>query len=298
MYLKVCSLSCLEKKMSLNLLNKGLSRISSPIGTRTFTASSIANAVNDFARSAEQKQRQQEREQVKKAEHKKLLRRRAKARVPATKSPFFLDTALALRYLRAAEVGRAPSEAVITVTSVIVSDRGAPKLAGSINFPKNLKDPKTLYFTTHEEQIEASKKIDNIIVGGEELITQIKEGTIELDFDRAFATSEMITKLAPIARTLGPKGLMPNVKKGTVITDIESTLGNVSGSIPFRQRGDFLSVAVGRVNFTDKEIIQNIGAVSQAFKDAVANQKTKKTSILGQTTITSTHGPGIVISFK
>lgn len=285
-------------KMSMTLLSKGLFKISSPIGTRTFTSTSITNAVGDFQRSAEQKQRQQDREQNKKVEHRKLLHRRTKARVPAAKSPFYLDTELALRYLRAAEVGRSPSEAVITVTSVIVADRGAPKLAGSIDFPKSLKEPKTLFFTTDEAQIEVAKKIGNITVGGEELIAQIKEGTLELEFDRAFATSDMTGKLSQVARQLGPKGLMPNAKRGTVIEDIESSLKLVSGSIPFRQKGDCLSVAVGRVNFTDKEIIENIGAASLAFKDAITSQKSKKASILGQTTLTSTHGPGIVIAFK
>lgn len=272
-------------------------RIPSPIAARTFSSSSIVRA-EEYARSAEQKQRAQDRDLAKKNEQRKMTRRRALAREPADKSPYYQDIHTALRYLRAAEVGRSPSEAVITVTSVIVSERGNAKIAGSVNFPKPLKETKTLFFTNDPAQAEAARNAGVTLVGGDDLIAQIKEGTLDLSFDRAFATPDIASALSPVARQLGPKGLMPNAKRGTVVEDIQSALSEVGGSTPFRQKSNDLSIAVGRVNFTDKEIMQNIIAVSRAFREAIQTQKVKKKAILGQTTITSTHGPGMVIDFK
>jgi len=283
--------------MSLNLFKSSARRISSPLATRAFSASSIVRA-DEFALAAIQKERAQKKEASKKDEQRKLLLRRAKAREPADRSPFYHDINTALRYLRAAEVGRSPKEAVITITTEVVADRGAPKLTGSIIFPKAMKEVRTLVFTTEEEQAEAARNAGVTLVGGTELIDQIRESKIDLNFDRAFATPEMAPLLNPVARQLGPKGLMPNAKRGTVVKDLASVLNEVSGSIPFRQTAEFLNVAVGRVNFTDREIIENIVATSNAFREAIASQKSKKKSILGQTTITSTHGPGIVIDFK
>ncbi|CCH46489.1 50S ribosomal protein L1 [Wickerhamomyces ciferrii] len=287
--------------MSLRIFSKNaisIARSMCPAMTIRGFSSSITKFDEVSKTAAEKKQREKGRDLAKKDEQRKMANRRIRAREPAKNSPYFFEIADALRYLRASEVGRSPNEAVITITTDIVADKGAPALAGSVKFPKAMKETRTIFFTTEPEQIEAAKRVNVTTVGGIELIEQIKNGELELDFDRGFATAELTKELGSIARKLGPKGLMPTVKKGTVVEDIEKTVNEVSGTIPFRQKGTFLSVAVGRCNFTDKEIINNIVALAHAFRESVSNQKAKRNSILGQTTITSTHGPGMVIDFR
>ncbi|CDR38881.1 CYFA0S02e07800g1_1 [Cyberlindnera fabianii] len=266
---------------------------------RAFSVSAGLRAPgDDLARQAEQRERALTKEAARKNELRKMARKRAEARSNPEKSPFFQDIPTALRYLRAAEVGRSPEDAVISITTGVVSTKGTAKLAGSVMFPKPLKETKILVFTSNPEQADAAKASGAKLVGGVELIEQIKNGELQLDFDRAFATPEITSQLNSIARTLGPRGLMPTAKKGTVSEDVQSLIKQVSGSIPFRQKTEQISIAVGRVNFTDSEIVQNIIAAHGALEQAISQQKSKRPSILGQTVLQSTHGPGLVINLK
>lgn len=228
-----------------------------------------------------------------------MARKRAAARLNPERSPYYKDIEEALRYIRASEVGRSPSEAVLSITTNVVSQKGTQRLAGSVSFPKPIKQTKIIIFTSDPEQAEKATAAGVSTVGGSELIEQIKAGSVELNFDRAFATPELVPQLNQVARILGPRGLMPSVKKGTVSEDVVSLVQEVSGTIPFRQKAaDTLSISVGRVDFSDNEIIKNIVAAQSAFAQAIADQKAKKPSILGHTVLQSTHGPGIVINIK
>lgn len=266
-------------------------------GVRLFSQMRTLKGPNDdLARVAEQRERIQSKETARKADLRKMARKRSEARANPERSPYFMDIAQSLRYLRAAEVGRSPKEAVITITTSVVAQKGNPRLSGAISFPKPLKETRILVFSSLEEQQKVATAAGALLVGGSELVAQIKAGEVELNFDTAFATPEMVPQLNQLARTLGPRGLMPTVKKGTVSEDIGVLINDIAGSFLFRQKSDQISLAVGRANFTDAEIISNITAAREALKRAVGQQKVKKQSILGQTVIQSTHGPGLVVN--
>ncbi|EDZ73132.1 YDR116Cp-like protein [Saccharomyces cerevisiae AWRI1631] len=205
----------------------------------------------------------------------------------------------ALRYLRAAEVGRPQSQQTINLTTLVVGERGTAPLSGSVTFPKPLRYIKIAAFTNDESKLEELReKYPNHLIGGADLVAKIKSGEISVDFDKAFATPDIVPALqSQVARILGPRGVLPSVKKGTVSDDISSLLQESLGSMPFRQRGNSISIGVGKCYFTDREILQNIISARAAFKTAVDNQKSKKPNILSKTTLSSTHGPGIVIDF-
>lgn len=279
----------------MNFLSRNSTVRSVSSGFRHFSVSSRVFGPNDdLQRVAEQRERAQQKDSNKKNELRKMARKRASARSNPERSPFFQDYDMALRYIRASEVGRSPEEATISIRTNVVSTKGAPKLSGSVSFPKAIKSSKILVFTTIPEQIELIK--DQVeLIGGVELIEKIKNGEVSLDFDRSFASPELVPQLNQVARALGPKGLMPSVKKGTVSEDINELISQVSGTLPFREKNDNISIIVGRVDFTDDEIIRNIKTAKEAFDFALTQQKTKKPSILGHTIISSTHGPGLVI---
>ncbi|KAI0463810.1 hypothetical protein LJB42_002816 [Komagataella kurtzmanii] len=233
----------------------------------------------------------------KKKEAKRMALLRLQAKQPANKSPLYMTIPEALRYLRAAEVGFPINEAVISICSVIVNDKGAPPINGSVKLPRPLKETKLAVFSDDSALQEEATKFGASLVGGSELIENIKNGKVQLDFDKAFATPDIVSSLNQIARILGPRGLMPNAKRGTVITDVQKAVVESHGSLPFRQRNNLLSLPVARTNFTDEETLENIIEANAAIKESISRIRTKKPILFGETTITSTHGPGIVIDF-
>lgn len=115
-----------------------------------------------------------------------------------------------------------------------------------------------------DEAAAAARACGADVVGAEDLVQRIKEGA--LDFDRAIATPDMMKELGPIARILGPKGLMPNPKLGTVSADVEGAVAAVKkGQVAFRsEKGAIVHAGVGKVSFADGDLEENVGALVAA----------------------------------
>lgn len=232
---------------------------------------------------------------AKKKAAKYVAKKRIMAKIAPEKSSLYSTIPTALRYIRAAEVGMPLSATTITITSQIVQDRGTKPVSGAVRLPTPLKQIKVLVFTSDAAQVKVAQSF-GALVGGKELVSEIQDGKIDLgQYDAAFATPEI--KLGAIAKTLGPKGLMPSAKKGTVAEDLSNVLSSSLGTLPFKLKSNLLSVPVGRVNFTDEEILKNIIAVSKSVKEAAEKVPTKRPVLVGETVISSTKGPGFVINF-
>lgn len=111
-----------------------------------------------------------------------------------------------------------------------------------------------------EENAESLKKLWASVAGGEELIDEIEKGKVALDFDVCVATPSMMRHLGKIARVLGPKGLMPNPKAGTVSTDLESAIKEIAaGKFEFKtdKQGNVHSV-FGKLSFGAEKLEQNL----------------------------------------
>lgn len=239
-------------------------------------------------------------EQLKRRELRRLLKQKADARKPASQHPLYMTIPMAMRYLRAAEVGQPTSQQTVSLTTLVVAEKGVPPLYGNVLFPTPLRTSKIAVFSNDPEKLaEIREKFNVYLTGGTELVEDIKNGKVKVDFDKAFATPDIANVLAgQLGRILGPKGVLPNVKKGTVSEDLVSLIRENTGSMPFRERKKCISIAIGNVQFSDRQIIENIIATRDAFRQAVATQKTKKPSILGKTVLSTAHGPGIVIDFN
>lgn len=244
--------------------------------------------------------KEQQKELARKQAAKQLAKLRLKAKQSPLKSRLYSTIPNALRYLRAAEVGRSVDESTITLTSVIFNDKGAPPIKGNLVLPKNSsKQMKAMVITSIPEQADLATKNGIDTVGGEELIKKISDGEINLkEYNKLFATSELQSKLSSVAKILGPKGLMPNNKRGTMSADLTKILENNVDSIPFKQKNSYLTFNVGKTDFDDEEIIKNVLAVKDAVNIAIQNVQSKRPPIVGQTTLSSTHGPGFVINFN
>ena len=135
-------------------------------------------------------------------------------------------------------------------------------------------------------------------VGGEELIPKIQnEGW--LDFDVVVATPDMMGVVGRLGKVLGPKGLMPNPKAGTVTMDVAKAIADIkAGKIEYRlDKANIIHVPVGKASFTEEQLTQNFNALMEAI------QKAKPSSVKGQylksITLATTMGPGVkVVSNK
>lgn len=132
-------------------------------------------------------------------------------------------------------------------------------------------------------------------VGGDELIPKIQnEGW--LDFDVVVATPDMMGVVGRLGRVLGPKGLMPNPKAGTVTMDVTKAVNDIkAGKIEYRlDKTNIVHVPIGKVSFTDEAIAENLNALMDAIV------KAKPSALKGQyirsITLTSTMGPGVKVN--
>ena len=131
------------------------------------------------------------------------------------------------------------------------------------------------------------------VVGAEDLVEQVQGGTI--DFDRCIATPDMMPLVGRLGKVLGPRGLMPNPKVGTVTMDVAGAVGAAKGgAVEFRvEKAGIVHAGVGKASFDETKLVENI----RAFADAV--QKAKPTGAKGtyieRIAISSTMGPGVKV---
>ncbi|TXM72848.1 50S ribosomal protein L1 [Methylobacterium sp. WL103] len=131
------------------------------------------------------------------------------------------------------------------------------------------------------------------IVGAEDLLEIVQGGKI--DFDRCIATPDMMPLVGRLGKVLGPRGLMPNPKVGTVTMDVKSAVaGAKGGSVEFRvEKAGIVHAGIGKVSFDEQKLVENI----KAFADAVAKAKPagSKGTYIQRIAVTSTMGPGVKV---
>lgn len=144
-----------------------------------------------------------------------------------------------------------------------------------------------------QQHLSQARQAGADIMGGADLIEKVNSGF--LDFDVAIATPEMMKEMGRLGKLLGPRGLMPNPKAGTVTNDVEKAIKEVkAGKVEFKMdKLGCINISVGRRSFSEEAIIENasrmIGAINQARPPQV------KGRFLRCITISTTMGPGIKI---
>ncbi|CQD11267.1 50S ribosomal subunit protein L1 [Corynebacterium striatum] len=175
-----------------------------------------------------------------------------------------------------------------------VDPRKADQLVrGTVSLPNGTgKDVRVAVFA-EGEKAEAAKAAGADIVGTDELIAAINEGNI--DFDVAIATPDQMAKVGRVARVLGPRGLMPNPKTGTVTAHVAKAISDVKGGkISFRvDKASNLHAILGKASFDAEKIAENYGALY----DEILRLKpsSSKGVYVKKVTISTTSGPGIPV---
>ena len=164
---------------------------------------------------------------------------------------------------------------------------------GTVVLPNGLgKEVKVLVFAKGEKEIEA-KEAGADFIGNDEFIEKIKGGWF--GFDKAVATPDMMSSVGKIGRLLGPRGLMPNAKIGTVTFDISRAVNELkAGKIDFRvEKTGIVHAPLGKVSFGAEKLVQNISA----FLDKIMRLKpvSSKGVYLKGIVLSTTMGPGVRI---
>jgi len=140
---------------------------------------------------------------------------------------------------------------------------------------------------------EEAKAAGADIVGAEDLVEIVSKGTV--NFDRCIATPDMMGLVGRLGKVLGPRGLMPNPRVGTVTMDVVGAVkGAKGGAVEFRvEKAGIIHAGVGKASFTEKALVENI----KAFVDAVVKQKPAgaKGNYVKKVSISSTMGPGVKV---
>ena len=169
------------------------------------------------------------------------------------------------------------------------------QIRGAVVLPNGTgKTVKVLVFAKGDKVNEAEAAGADY-VGGEELIPKIQNDGW-LDFDVVVATPDMMGVVGRLGKVLGPKGLMPNPKAGTVTMDVTKAINDIkAGKIEYRlDKANIIHVPIGKASFTEEKLQENFNALMEAI--VKASPSALKGQYLKSITITSTMGPGVKVS--
>jgi large subunit ribosomal protein L1 len=223
---------------------------------------------------------------------KKLSKRFAAAskKVDATKS-YSSDDAIKL----AKEIKSTKFDETVDLAFKLgVDPRHADQMIrGALALPAGTGKKVRVVVITSGNKVTEAETAGADLVGGEDVINKIAGGWLE--FDRVIASPDMMSKLGKIARLLGPRGLMPNPKLGTVTVDIAGAVKEQkSGKVEYRtEKNGIIHVPCGKSSFTVEQLKQNYNAILTAI--AKAKPASAKGTYVKSITLSTTMGPGIKI---
>jgi large subunit ribosomal protein L1 len=162
---------------------------------------------------------------------------------------------------------------------------------GVVNLPNGTGRTVRVAVFARAAKAEEAQAAGADIVGAEDLVEKVQGGTI--DFDRCIATPDMMGLVGRLGKVLGPRGLMPNPRVGTVTMDVAAAVKAAKGgAVEFRvEKAGIVQAGVGKASFPEEKLVENI----KAFVDAVARAKPAgaKGTYIKKLSVSSTMGPGL-----
>ncbi|PJI94939.1 50S ribosomal protein L1 [Luteimicrobium subarcticum] len=183
---------------------------------------------------------------------------------------------------------------VEVVFRLSVDPRKADQMVrGTVNLPHGTGKTARVLVFANAAKAEEARAAGADIVGGDELIDEVAKG--RTDFDAAVATPDLMGKVGRLGRVLGPRGLMPNPKTGTVTMDVAKAVEEIKGGkIEFRvDKHANLHFIIGKVSFTDAQLVENYAAALEEILRL--KPSASKGRYISKATITTTMGPGVPV---
>lgn len=200
----------------------------------------------------------------------------------------------ALKVLKTVEKGKADETITLNFQLGVRAEQGDENVRGTVSLPHGSgKSVRVLCFAKGESARDAELAGADF-VGAEELVEKVKNGF--LDFDVVVSHPDMMREVSKLGRVLGPKGLMPTPKTGTVTPQVGKAVKEVkAGRIEFKSdKTAGLHAVCGKLSFEENALLENARTVIKAVKDA--KPATSKGEYLKSVSIASTHGPGLKLN--
>ena len=182
----------------------------------------------------------------------------------------------------------------VAINLGIDSNKTEQNIRGVLNLPKGSGKNTRVAVVAKGDNATEAKEAGADIVGETDLIEKISANKI--DFDIIIATPEMMPTIGKVAKILGPRGLMPNPKLGTVTKDLKTAVQNAkSGQVHYKNdKGGIIHAGIGKLNFSEQDLIENL----KAFYSSISKNKpdSVKGSFVKKVTIASTMGIGLQIN--
>ena len=166
---------------------------------------------------------------------------------------------------------------------------------GKIQLPKSLGKTIKVCVFANADKIDEAKDAGADLVGGDELVEKVQAGFT--DFDRCIATPDMMAKVGKLGQVLGPRGLMPNPKLGTVTTNVKKAVEDAkAGELEYKTNGIVIHSGVGKSKFNREELVSNI----KFFVETISKDKPSgvKGDFIKSISISPTMGPGIKLDLS
>ncbi|WP_127849598.1 50S ribosomal protein L1 [Lacticaseibacillus hulanensis] len=167
------------------------------------------------------------------------------------------------------------------------------QLRGAVVLPNGTGKTQRVIVFAQGEQAKQAEAAGADVVGADDLVQKISDGW--MDFDVAVATPPMMAKVGRLGRVLGPKGLMPNPKTGTVTMDVTKAVNDIkAGQVTYRvDKAGIIHAPIGKVSFDTAKLLENFTTLNDILN------KVRPASVKGQyiksLTVTSTFGPGVAV---
>jgi large subunit ribosomal protein L1 len=169
-------------------------------------------------------------------------------------------------------------------------------VGGVVNLPKGTGESERVGVFAKGDKAEEAKKAGAVVVGGEALMEAIQGG--QMDFERVIATPDMMGLVGRLGKVLGPKGLMPNPKLGTVTMDVTKAVTDAkSGQVEFRvEKAGIIHAGIGKASFSEGDLKENFAA----FLDAIVKARPSgaKGKFIKKLSVSSTMGPGVKVDLE
>ncbi|KAH7079701.1 ribosomal protein L1-like protein [Paraphoma chrysanthemicola] len=204
----------------------------------------------------------------------------------------------AMQYIRAFEVGRNPSSSKYEMHVRLRSLKNGPVVRNRLRLPHPVKtDIRICVIAAPDSKAAAEARAAGAtLVGEDDIFAQIKAGVVE--FDRCLCHIDSLQKMnkAGLGRVLGPKGLMPSTKTGTVVTQVGASVRNMVGGSEYRERLGVIRMAVGQLGFTPDEMQSNVKAFMDALKKDIAQMSDRISKEIHEVVLSSTNAPGFTLN--
>src|SRR5881628_4047942 len=175
-----------------------------------------------------------------------------------------------------------------------VDPRKADQLVrGTLVLPHGLGKSKTVLVIAQGDKIKEAEEAGADLIGGQDMVDKIKGGW--LDFDAVIATPDMMRLVGGLGKVLGPRGLMPNPKTGTVTFDVKTAVKETkAGKVEYRvDKTGVIHIAIGKVSFDENKLVENTRALIEAV--AKAKPLTAKGKYMKKVNIAATMSPGLLL---